>query len=85
MYTNIILLHRDTQLLKSFLTLFLDLLCSLHFLFPSLVQTLHEFFTGFQLVLKFGFGDSLDGTILSLICNFLLGSWNLGIENGLSC
>ena len=84
-YAHVVLVDCNTKLFKRLFALLLNLLHALHLLLPRLVETLHEFFAGFQLVLKFGFGDSLDGTILSLICDFLLRSRNLGIENGLSC
>ena len=72
MYTDKVLLHRDSQLLQSLFSFFLHLLSPRQLFFPRLVQTLHQLFARFHLFLQLCLRDRLDLPVLRLVCDLLL-------------
>jgi len=81
MDTNQVLLHCNAEFLEGLLAFFLDLLCPLQFLLPSLIKAFHKFLARLHLFLKFSLGDSLNTAIFGLVRDLLLLRRNTGVES----
>ena len=68
-----------SALLERLLPLLLHLLRPLHFLFPCLVQTLHQLLAGLHLILQLCLGDCLEFPVARPIRDFLLLWRHLGV------